>query len=117
MCVKDYSDIYGLHDLLLTCRNVPPSSPAPPLPPSPSCVTHLLRNFTSSSPFLVDSAGFTPLHYASNYGHKMAVQILLDYAPGNNLASAASDTKSTPLHLAVSISVTGVMGLAPSLPP
>ena len=65
-------------------------------------VTHLLRNFTGSSPFAADNTGFTPLHYASSYGHKMAVQMLLDYAPGDKLSNAASNTKTTPLHLAVS---------------
>ena len=40
-----------------------------------SCVTHLLRNFTGSTPFTPDSSGFTPLHYAASYGHKMAVQM------------------------------------------
>ena len=40
-----------------------------------SCVTHLLRNFTGATPFTPDSSGFTPLHYAALYGHKMAVQM------------------------------------------
>ena len=41
-----------------------------------SCVTHLLRNFTGSSPFTPDVNGLTPLHYAAYYGHKMAVQMV-----------------------------------------
>ena len=41
-----------------------------------SSVTHLLRNFSGSSPFTVDVNGFTPLHYSANSGHKMAVQMV-----------------------------------------
>jgi len=41
-----------------------------------NCVTHLLRNFTGATPFTPDNSGFTPLHYASSYGNKMAVQMV-----------------------------------------
>ena len=41
-----------------------------------SCVTHLLRNFSGPTPFTTDTNGFTPLHYAASYGHKMAVQMV-----------------------------------------
>ena len=41
-----------------------------------SCVAHLLRSFTGSTPFTADSNGFTPLHYAANYGHRMSVQMV-----------------------------------------
>lgn len=39
-------------------------------------MTHLLRNLSGSSPFTVDSSGFTPLHYAASSGHKMAIQMV-----------------------------------------
>ena len=66
-----------------------------------SCVAHLLRSFAGPTPFTPDMNGFTPLHYAANYGHRMSVQmvrerertrdggllfaVLLDYAMGTAL--------------------------------
>ena len=47
-----------------------------------SCVTHLLRNLSGSSPFTVDSSGFTPLHYAASSGHKMAIQMVSTITEG-----------------------------------
>ena len=59
---------------MLTHTHTSPPTP-PPTHSFTSCVTHLLRNFTGATPFTPDSSGFTPLHYAALYGHKMAVQM------------------------------------------
>lgn len=43
-----------------------------------SCMGHLLRSFTGNTPFTTDSKGFTLLHYAACYGHRMSVQMARD---------------------------------------
>jgi serine/threonine-protein phosphatase 6 regulatory ankyrin repeat subunit A len=41
-----------------------------------NCISHLLRSFSGATPFTTDSKGFTLLHYAACYGHRMSVQIV-----------------------------------------
>ena len=42
-----------------------------------SCISQLLRNLGGGNVvFTADALGYTPLHYAASYGHKMAVQMV-----------------------------------------
>ena len=66
---------FTLHALSHTHTHTHITPTPPPTHSFTSCVTHLLRNFTGATPFTPDSSGFTPLHYAALYGHKMAVQM------------------------------------------
>uniref|UniRef100_A0A8C2H5X9 Uncharacterized protein n=1 Tax=Cyprinus carpio TaxID=7962 RepID=A0A8C2H5X9_CYPCA len=65
------------------------------------CLEYLLRN--DANPALRDKDGYSAVHYASAYGHRVCLELLMDTSASSILHDTDVQPPISPLHLAVTI--------------